>query len=202
MKNAPLLFPAAKEIEVLQLVWHGMTIFLNNRRGVHLLLEAIALCKSPVALTLQGLINDEQAAILSDYLIRLGIPDKVSVSKPASPGKIVESLLKYDVGLIGETPEEDNQRLTSSNKLFDFINAGLAVIAPDIPGLNETLDEFNVGLKYEAGNVQVMAAAIDQLAMDPSLLNQFKKSSRESARRNLFWEADYDPILKFLNKDE
>ncbi len=206
LRNLPLKrhfdFPAAKENEGLQLVWHGMTIFLNNRRGVHLLIDAIALCTAPVVLTLQGLINNEQTGILNDYLIRLGLSGKVNVLKPAPPDKIVESLIKYDAGLIGEIPEEENQQLTSSNKLFDFINAGLAVIAPDIPGLNETLDEFNIGIKYEAGNAQSLAAAIDTLAMNHALLNQFKKKSQESARQFLYWEADYEPILKFLKEDE
>ena len=197
-----LNYPVTLDQTVLQLVWQGFGIYLNNKRGIHILLQAIAVCKSKVLLTLQGYINNEQAGILNNYLNELHIENIVCLVPPAPPDSIVESLLNYDVGLIGEIPEEDNQRLTSSNKLFDYINAGLAVISPDIPGLNETLDEFNVGLKYEAGNVQALSAAIDFLATDPVQLNRFKKASKEAAAASLYWEADYDPLIRYLISDE
>lgn len=185
--------------EALKLVWHGMGIYLNNTRGVHILVQAIGKCKQNVLLTLQGLLPDSQKEILDGYIRTLGIENKIVVVPPADPYDIVGSITKYDVGLIGELPEEDNQRLTSSNKLFDYLNAGLAVITSDLPGLNETVKDMSLGLSYQAGNINELAAAIDKLAEDRHLLNELKERSLKASQQELFWEKDYDNVWNAMN---
>lgn len=185
--------------DVVKLIWHGMTIYFNNTRGVHILLKAVAACKSNVKLYLQGLINDEQLAIFNNYLKDLKLEGKVFVLPPADPYNIVNSLAQYDIGLIGELPQEENQMLTSSNKLFDFINAGLAVIASDMPGLNETIDEYNVGYTYPSGNFVRMAELIDHLVSSREELLGFKRRSLEVSQKELFWENDYELVWNEMN---
>lgn len=188
--------------DILNLVWHGMTVFFFNRRGVHVLVEAVALCKSPVTLTLQGIINDEQQKIFNDLKIHYNLQDKLFHKKPASPDNIVESLYHYDIGLIGELPHEDNERLTSSNKLFDFINAGLAVVAPNVEGLVETVDYYKVGLTYEPGDVRNLSNQIDKLYNDQQLLLELRNNARTVSSSELFWENDFQSVAELLMKIE
>lgn len=181
------------------LVWHGMGIYLNNTRGVHILVQAIAKCKTDVVLILQGKINAEQKKILDGYIDELNLEGKIQVLPPADPYNIVESLRSYDIGLIGELPEEDNQLLTSSNKLFDYINAGLAVIASDLPGLNETVKELNIGVTYSPGDIDALANAIDGLVNAPETLAVFKRQSDKVSKEELYWEFDYEPVWKVMS---
>lgn len=186
--------------DALLLVWHGMTIYFNNTRGVHILLKAVANCRNKVVLTLQGLITEEQKNIFDNYVQELNLQNKVRLHPPADPYHIVESLTNYDAGIIGELPQEENQMLTSSNKLFDFINAGLAVIASDMPGLNETIDEYKLGYSYPAGDYNRLAALIDSLAENREQLQQFKNRAREVSQKELFWEKDYELVWNELVK--
>lgn len=179
----------------LRLVWHGMGVYFNNRRGVHILLQAIAKCKENVQLYLQGNLNETQKAIYKEYEKKLDLSSKVTFLPAAHPDQIVESLLPYDVGLTGELPEEMNQELTSSNKLFDYIHAGLAVISSNAIGLAETIDEFHVGLTYEPGNVKALKDKIDYMAANRTELNRFKLNSKE-AIKDLYWEIDYRKVLE------
>jgi len=181
------------------LVWHGMGIYLDNTRGVHILVQALAKCKSNVMLVLQGALPPDQKIILDQYIQKLGLDGKIIVRPPAEPYAIVASLRNCDIGLIGELPQEDNQRLTSSNKLFDYINAGLAVIASDLPGINETVKEYNLGLSFEPGNVDQLAACIDELASDPVKLKQYKSRAAEISERELFWENDFQHVWNSIN---
>lgn len=181
----------------LKIVWHGMGVFLENRRGLHIVLEAIALCQSNVKLYFQGNISPPQMELLKQYLDRLQIAEKVAIVPPANPDQIVESLKKYDIGVTGELPEEDNQRLTSSNKLFDYIHAGLAIISSNTLGLAETINEFNVGLLYEPGAAEELSKQIDYLADNESILAGFKQSSIKAAE-TLFWEQEYDQLIQHL----
>lgn len=182
------------------LVWHGMGIYLNNCRGVHILLQAIAKCTTKVVLVLQGNLAMEQMVILNKYKKDLVLDDKICIVPPADPYAIVDSLRFYDIGLMGELPEEDNQLLTSSNKLFDYLNAGLAVIAPDLPGLNETVKEKKVGLIYEPGNIDDLAKKIDFLVNNPEELNKYKSQAIDISKKELYWENDFDNVWNYLNK--
>jgi glycosyltransferase involved in cell wall biosynthesis len=185
--------------EPLKLVWHGMAIYFNNRRGVHILVQAVAACKAEVKLFLQGNFPASEKAILDQYKKELKLDGKIEVVPAAHPDEIVASLTAYDVGLTGELPEEENQELTSSNKLFDYINAGLAVLSSNTKGLEETVREYGVGEIYEAGNVAQLAQLIDRLALEKAYLEKFKKASVE-ASKNLYWEKDYEAVIKVLNQ--
>jgi glycosyltransferase involved in cell wall biosynthesis len=188
-----------KKSNAAYLVWHGMGIYLNNCRGVHILLQAIAKCTTNVVFVLQGNLVSEQMLILNKYINDLSLDNKIIILPPADPYAIVDSLRFYDIGLIGELPEEDNQLLTSSNKLFDYINAGLAIIAPDLPGLNETVKEKNLGLIYEPGNIDDLARKIDFLVNNPKELNKYKIKANDISKKELYWENDFDNVWNYLN---
>ena len=149
---------------------------------MHILLEAVSRCKTPVELFLQGTITDSNRTKLELMLKELSIQDKVHVLSPADPDLILESLSGYDLGVLGELATQDNQRLTSSNKLFEYIYAGLAILSPDLPGLSETIKEYGVGLLYKQGDSRDLAEKIDALNTDRVLLNKYKEASLEAGR--------------------
>lgn len=198
--NQTIAIDYAKEPKgALKLVWHGMGIYFNNRRGVHILVEAVAKCKENVKLYLQGNLTADQEELLNHYKVQLNLKDKIEVVPPANPDEIVASLQNYDVGLTAELPEEMNQELTSSNKLFDYIHAGLAVISSNALGLAETIDEYKVGMLYEAANITELSAKIDLLAQDKNLLMAFKSNSINAAKQ-LNWEQEYTAVFEELIK--
>jgi len=191
-----------EEVETLRIVWHGLTVIPKNTRGVHILLEAVAQCNTPVRLFLQGSITDDDRKRLEQMEKDLGIVDKVVLLPPAHPDAIVESLSNYDIGAAGELATQDNQRLTSSNKLFEFISAGLAVLAPDLPGLAETINEYKVGLLYQQGNIKDLAEKIDMLNADRALLHQFRMASKMAAESELYWEKDFGNVWEWMELSE
>lgn len=191
---------ANRECRPLRLVWHGMTIYYGNRRGLHIIVEALAAARCNAELFIQGIPVGAQVAELTRAARKLGILDRIHILDPADPDRIVESLVSYDVGVAGEIPQEENQRLTSSNKLFEWIAAGLATLAPDVPGLRETVEEFETGLLFEPGNTELLALAIEQLDSNRILLQRYKRNSIRAATGELSWKKDFNPVLCALQK--
>ena len=187
-----------QEDSVLKVVWHGMTIIYGNRRGLQTIVTAISHCKTPVQLYLQGLKRDKDMLVLKAELARLNITDQVTIVPPAHPDRIVESLVSYDIGVCAEIPEEENQQLTSSNKLFEYIGAGLCGVVSDVPGLVETLDEYDVGLIFEPANAKNLAERLDQLNADRTLLRKYKNNARKAAFDDLYWEHDYHAVYEAM----
>jgi glycosyltransferase involved in cell wall biosynthesis len=201
VRNAPIKKMVQikdQESKSLKIIWHGMTIIPRNIRGVHILLEAVAYCKTHAELFLQGSISEDNRNLLQKMINELGIEGRVFLLPPAHPDTIVESLSGYDIGIAGELAMQDNQRLTSSNKLFEFISAGLAVLVPDLPGLSETVKEYKVGLLYEQGNSKDLAGKIDTLNENRGFLHEFRKASRIAADTELFWEKDYQQVWESM----
>jgi len=190
-----------KEDSIVRFVWHGMRIFFENERGVHILLKAFAISTSTnIELYIQGYINEEEKEKVNNFCKKNNIEDKVFIVPSASPDKIVESITKYDVGLLGELPVEENQRLTSSNKLFEYISAGLAIIVPNILGIAETINEYQIGEKYSPGNIKELAKKIDLLANDKEFLDKSKNKSKSLSKESIFWDNDYKYVIKEIAK--
>lgn len=206
VRNVPAEFPQihvrsqdlADPLRPLRLIWHGFRIYYRNRRGLYLIVEALAAASCRVEFYVQGIPVEAEVAELRREAERLGISERIHVVDPADPDRIVESLAGYDIGVAGEIPEEENQRLTSSNKLFEFIAAGLATLMPDLPGLRETVAEYDTGLLFEPGNVAQLAQAIDRLHTDRDLLKRFQQNSNRAAATELSWARDFAPVLRHI----
>ncbi len=190
---------SVKTNEPIKLIWHGMRIVFENRRGLHILLKAVSKTKENVKFYIQGLISSQEKEKIDAFLKENNIQNKVIILPPAKPDKIVQSLIEYDIGIIGELPEEENQMFTSSNKLFEFISAGLAVIMPDVPGLRETKTEYGSYELYPPGNFYELAQKIDTLAKNRAKLDAAKNVSKQLAHNTLFWNNDYKYVLSELS---
>jgi glycosyltransferase involved in cell wall biosynthesis len=205
LRNAPLEArarerpgPGPSAGDPVRLVWHGFAIHLQGR-GIDLLLDAISRCRQRVALTLQGRLRDDERARIEDRCRTLGIDGVVSFRPPAHPERIVESLEDQDAGVIPEPGVDENQRLTSSNKLFECIHAGLAVIAPDLPGLAETVAGEHVGELYRAGDAADLARAIDRVAAERDLRASLQRRALAAAPR-LTWTQDFAAVWPRLEQ--
>lgn len=181
----------------LKLIWHGMSVNYNNCRGVQIIVRAIAKCKTDVELTLQGKRIEKDYNLIQEEAVKLGIWSKIEFKPNVDPDVIIQSLVNYDIGITGELPEEENQLLTSSNKFFDFIHAGLCTIVPDLPGLKESIEEYNTGLLYESGNVYELAQKIDYLGKNRQILEEYKNNSM-IVRQELIWDKDFKKVEEIL----
>ena len=199
VRNAPLSAPPGPDADAgrragnpVEIVWHGFAVHLTGR-GVDLLLDALAVCTSDVRLTLQGRLDDQQRRLIMTRCAQLGIAERVAFAPPAHPERIVESLTRYDIGVIAEPGLDENQRLTSSNKLFEYVHAGLAVVAPALPGLAETVEGEQVGVLYRTADAPALAAAIDRLAADPEQRSAVRQRASDAAAQ-LTWANDFVPV--------
>jgi glycosyltransferase involved in cell wall biosynthesis len=199
VRNAPLeASPAGKAIDEphadrpVELIWHGFAVHLTGR-GVDLLLDAVARSAAAVRLTLQGRLDDHQRRLIQARCDKLGIVDRVVFAPPAHPERIIESLRPFDIGIIAEPGLDENQRLTSSNKLFEYVHAGLAVVAPALPGLAETVEGEQVGVLYRTADAAALAAAIDRIAGDRNERHALQQQARTAAE-HLTWANDFGPV--------
>ena len=67
--------------------------------------------------------------------------------------------------------------------MFDYMMAGLAVLASDLPGLNDVIRRSKGGLLYQSGQSEDLAAKLMKLYADRALLAELAANARSFALR-------------------
>jgi glycosyltransferase involved in cell wall biosynthesis len=88
-----------------------------------------------------------------------------------------------------------NTRYCLPNKLFEYMMAGLAVIASDLPELRKVVVDHDVGLVFDPVTPETIAGAIRALAQDEARLARCRANARAAARTTYNWEAAQQPLL-------
>jgi len=107
-------------------IWFSQTI--GPGRGLELFLSAWGRMAVPAPLYLLG---DEKPGY-RQKLLSLVPPERRELLRLlllVPPDKLPDKLAEFDIGLALEVPWPLNRDITISNKIFQYMNAGLAVVA-------------------------------------------------------------------------
>jgi glycosyltransferase involved in cell wall biosynthesis len=92
--------------------------------------------------------------------LRADASDRVRFLEPVAPDDVVPTLAGGDVGVAPGLPIGLNNELGAPNKLFEYLHAGLAVAASDLPQIGEIVRRHGVGTLFDASDPESIARAI------------------------------------------
>ncbi len=72
--------------------------------------------------------------------------------------------------------------------LIEAMAAGVPIVATYAPGIRDVIRDGQTGLLVPVGDVDALAAAIDQLASDASLRQRLIENGREAVHRRYTWD--------------
>ena len=139
---------------------------LQKHRGATMMVEAMLHTENAVLVFMgHGPLRPD-----TEHLVQnLGLQSKVRFIDPVPPEKLLSVTASADLGL---TFLEDcclNHRYALPNKLFEYIAAGVPVVASDLPEISQIIQRFNVGCVVPAGNSRALAAAFNRAVSDTEL---------------------------------
>jgi glycosyltransferase involved in cell wall biosynthesis len=174
-------------------IWFSQTI--GPGRGLELFFAAWAQTRKPSQVYLLG---DLRPGYREKLLARLPAARRTDlhfiplVTPEELPGKLAE----FDIGLALEPRWPLNRDITITNKILQYMNAGLAIIATDTAGQREVMAAApGCGLLISAHETTEYAAKLDALVGDPSRLRAAQVAAREAARREFCWEQEEPRLL-------
>lgn len=118
-----------------------------------------------------------------------GLDGRVRVLEPVPPEEVLDGLAGFEVGVLFDRPHSRNSELSFPNKLFEYLMAGLAVVAPRLESVGPLLEGERVGLTFEPGRPAELASTLERLASDRALLIELRMRARELALTRLNAEA-------------
>jgi glycosyltransferase involved in cell wall biosynthesis len=107
-------------------------------------------------------------------------PEKVFFRKPVSFEEIVQTIARYDIGLIIIEPTSLKLKYALPNKLFEFIMAGLCVVTVPLPDIKRIIEEFDCGFVTNSFKIEDIAEMINSLTLKDIM--EKKKASLKAAK--------------------
>ncbi|MBF0426427.1 MAG: glycosyltransferase [Magnetococcales bacterium] len=174
---------------------HWFSQSLGPGRGLELLFAALPRVRTPVEIHLRGETSPATHSWLEAQVppdLRPHLYTHALVPNQALLSRIAE----HDIGLSLDTPTIRSRDLTITNKLFQYLLAGLPVIATATRGQREILDAApTAGRLVSANDPKELARAIDDLARDPARLVQHKAAALTLATTRYCWEQQAPVVV-------
>jgi glycosyltransferase involved in cell wall biosynthesis len=117
---------------------------------------------------------------------------RLAVLPPVAPDDVVPWLAGADVSACLIQPTTVNHRLSTPNKLFEAIMAGVPIVASDLPAIAEIVTSFGVGRLVGPRDRAATTAAIGSyLAMGDEECAEQRASARHAATVEINWEHEF-----------
>jgi glycosyltransferase involved in cell wall biosynthesis len=173
--------------------WFSQTI--GEGRGLETLFQALPLISIPVEIHLRGNCNERTGEWLNE-----AVPDswrqRVFIHPTVPNDELLSRIAEHDVGLALETTAIKSRNLTITNKLFQYLQGGLGLIATDTAGQREVFARRpEIGSLVPADDPLALARAIEELLNDPSKLGAAKAAALRAAEEEFCWERQQQALL-------
>lgn len=170
---------------------------LTAARGIFDLVDLVAEIEKTTLIFL-GMGQDKEQ--LKTYVTKRGLTGKIIIKDAVEPDVLLEYTSSADIGIQLLKNINLNHYTTISNKVFEYIMSGIALIASDFPEIAKIVAEYQVGFCVDPKDKDKIREIIIKLINEPELLARLKLNSRKN-RRNCCWENEtmvLDSILESI----
>lgn len=147
---------------------------INRGRGG---VEAIDALLQAEGVHLMIIGRGESIKEMRDRVLGLYLTDRVTFLPVMMWEDMMCHTAMCDAGLSLDDSSSTNSRFSLPNKIFDYMEAGLAIIATDLPEVSAVINTTGCGIVISGNSAAEIAAAMRQLRDSSSLLKKFKDNS-------------------------
>ena len=169
---------------------------INIDKGGEELIEAVNV-SAGVSLLIAG--AGDVVPFLEERVKTLKIDHRVKFVSSVSWEELMRYTKAADVGMCLEKDTNLNYRFSLPNKLFDYISAGIPVVASDLPETGKIIREYDCGILISNVSPENISEVIAVLKNRPEKLAQFRKNAAE-ASKSLNWEIESKKVVEFYKQ--
>lgn len=135
-----------------------------------------------VILKLKKMVNENSLETKVKFLDKMPFDQLMTITRVA------------DAGLTLDKDTNLNYRLSLPNKLFDYIHAGIPVLASYVPEVKKIVQQYNIGVVIENHDPKHIADRITYMFADENRYASWKENVIAAARQ-LSWSVEEKKLL-------
>ena len=114
--------------------------------------------------------------------------------------ELLQFTMLSDVGVSMDKDTNPNYRYALGNKIFDYINAGVALFVSDLPEVSKIVKKYDIGEICPSHDVAVITTHLNDLLNDTERLLRLKENTKKAAAE-LTWDNE-KKVLKQIYLNE
>ena len=165
---------------------------INIQRGAEELVQAMPLLDNCFLMIIGG---GDVLPILKQMVVDLEITDRVRFFPRMTYQGMMAHTQLAELGFCLDKDTNLNYRFSLPNKLFDFIQAGVPIVASHLTEIEKIIRQYDLGLFIENHEPATIAATIREALSDGVRRAQWKQNLRIAAQ-DLCWENEEQKLLE------
>ena len=166
---------------------------INIQRGAEELVQAMSFLDNCFLMIIGG---GDVLPILKQMVEELKIADRVRFLPRMPHAQMMSYTQLAEMGFCLDKDTNLNYRFSLPNKLFDFIQAGVPIIASHLVEIEKIIRQYDIGMFIENHEPETIAATIREALSDEERKNKWKQNLTVAAQ-DLCWENEEQKLLAF-----
>jgi glycosyltransferase involved in cell wall biosynthesis len=166
---------------------------MTLNRGIVEMVDAFGMVRSDARLNLVGQLDGTD--------VEKGVKQSKGWSRVNATGEVdrsgVKSILERSIAGIVTFKPGPNHLESQPNKMFEYMSAGIPVIASNFPLWRKIVEENQCGLLVNPLDPSSIASAIDQLVLDPERARKMGENGSRAIVNLYNWEVEKKKLLQF-----
>jgi len=169
----------------------GFAGFIRNWNAVHRLIDFVAKHHTRLDLHIVVVGDGPARGFLEEHARTRGVADRLTITGIVERDDVARHVAAFDVAVIPNV-----NPYASPLKLFEYLQLGRAIVAPDTENIREILTNEQDALLFDPGSDGALEAALLRLCTDPALRARLGDSARRTiGERSLTWSGNAERVL-------
>ena len=125
----------------------------------------------------------------------LGVAERVHLLSPVPSDHVVDYAADAQIGVSPIVPSCLNYRYSLPNKLFQYMAAGIPVVASDFPQVREVVEGAACGALVDTGRPDAIAEAVNAILSDPAAARAMGERGQRAVRDRFNWSVAERTLL-------
>jgi len=166
---------------------------VTTNRGLEQAIRSLPSVPPGIRLRAIGPVRAEYRARLVALARQLGVEARVEFAAPVPPDRVVGAIAFAELGLALIQPSCLSYALSLPNKVFEYVAAGLPILATDLPVLGPFVRDHGLGLLANPDDAEDLACKLEKL-VQPETNHSYRTAVRR-VRRELDWERESRALI-------
>ncbi|GER86354.1 glycosyl transferase [Dictyobacter vulcani] len=180
--------------EVLIVLYQGN---IQTDRNLEMWIYAARFLKPGIVIVMMGKANNNVLKQFEAVIEREGVGNQVKILPPVPYEDLLDWTSSADIGLVPHSPDHSlNVQWCLPNKLFEYIMAGLPVLATPLDAVKDVVNQYDIGQIVPSFAPAAIAATIEAMLADHATLGRMRRNAFKAVQQNLCWEQEKLRLLQ------